>query len=320
MNKKRKAAIAACEISEVVTCSLGGYEQKILIEGKSKKNPVVIFIHGGPGASLPFSVGSRGMFPEFTERLILVTWDQLGCGINRFPIDETFTIKIFTDMTIDLIRAVKKKYPENSINLFGASYGSVLAARAAVQVPELLDHVIIYGQVIKNLAVNGDTCRALEQSSIPPKLKLELKRIQNNKNYTPEDMLKIMTWVQKYTEGYVSKTGGKTPIASLLWGMFTSPDYSLKDFKAILFNPYAKNRALMRELANIDITETLKNIQIPYLILQGSKDIVTPTETVSAFMSENQNEKLYFSVVADSAHMPSNTGLSMILENIMNFV
>lgn len=34
MNKKRKAIIEQNEISELVTFSLGGYEQKVLIEGK----------------------------------------------------------------------------------------------------------------------------------------------------------------------------------------------------------------------------------------------------------------------------------------------
>ena len=59
MNKKRKAIIEQNEISELVTFSLGGYEQKVLIEGKSKNLPVVITLHGGPGTPIPFSVGCR---------------------------------------------------------------------------------------------------------------------------------------------------------------------------------------------------------------------------------------------------------------------
>jgi hypothetical protein len=41
MNRKRKAIIAANEISEIRTYDLGGYSQKVLIEGKSKSNPIV---------------------------------------------------------------------------------------------------------------------------------------------------------------------------------------------------------------------------------------------------------------------------------------
>lgn len=49
------------EISELCSFSLGGYQQKVLIEGKSKDNPIVITLHGGQGTPIPFSVGCRGL-------------------------------------------------------------------------------------------------------------------------------------------------------------------------------------------------------------------------------------------------------------------
>lgn len=64
MNKARKAVIAISEISEIKTYSLGGYAQKVLIEGKKRENPVLIFLHGGPGSPIPFCEGCRGMFPH----------------------------------------------------------------------------------------------------------------------------------------------------------------------------------------------------------------------------------------------------------------
>ena len=98
MNKKRKAIIEQNEISELVTFSLGGYEQKVLIEGKNKNLPVVITLHGGPGTPIPFSVGCRGLFPEFTDKFIMVYWDQLGCGKNNYKIDDSFKISSFVTL------------------------------------------------------------------------------------------------------------------------------------------------------------------------------------------------------------------------------
>ena len=37
MNKKRKEIIANNEISEIYTLNLGGYNQKVLVEGKKKE-------------------------------------------------------------------------------------------------------------------------------------------------------------------------------------------------------------------------------------------------------------------------------------------
>ena len=72
MNKKRQAIIASNEISELKTYTLNGYPQKVLIEGKKRTNPMVLFLHGGPGTPIPFCEGCRGMFPEITENFTMV--------------------------------------------------------------------------------------------------------------------------------------------------------------------------------------------------------------------------------------------------------
>ncbi len=103
MNQKRKSIIQGNAISEVVTLSLGRTNQKVLIEGKNVESPVVITLHGGPGMPVPFGVGCRGLFPDFTEQFVMVYWDQLGCGINNAIIDDTFHIENFVEMTVDLV-------------------------------------------------------------------------------------------------------------------------------------------------------------------------------------------------------------------------
>ncbi|MGL5354693.1 MAG: hypothetical protein ACRDA5_15475, partial [Clostridium sp.] len=77
MNKFRKKVIENNEIGVIENFTLGGYEQKVLIEGKSKDLPIVLTLHGGPGSPIPFSVGCRGLFPNFTDKFIMVYWDQL---------------------------------------------------------------------------------------------------------------------------------------------------------------------------------------------------------------------------------------------------
>ncbi len=61
MKKTRKQIIKENEISEMYTFTLGNMPQKVLIEGKKKDLPIVITLHGGPGAPIPFSAGCRGL-------------------------------------------------------------------------------------------------------------------------------------------------------------------------------------------------------------------------------------------------------------------
>lgn len=109
---KRRDIIKGNEISELYTFTLGGHPQKVLIEGKHRKLPIIITLHGGPGTPIPFSVGCRGLFPMFTDKFIMVYWDQLGSGINNYPIGSEFTIQNFVTMTADLIKEVKQLFPK----------------------------------------------------------------------------------------------------------------------------------------------------------------------------------------------------------------
>ncbi len=320
MNKKRRAVIAANEISELKTYSLGGYNQKVLVEGKHKENPIVIFLHGGPGSPIPFGEGCRGMFPEITDRFIMVYWDQLGCGINNYKIDDSFTVERYVNMTVDLIRSIKKDFPQNTISLFGVSWGSVLAAKAALRVPELIYRVMTYAQVLKQLIYNEEVLKVLENSNMPPKHKKQLRSIINNDKHTIHNLRSVTRWIQKYTEGYQAKNGGKAPLRSIIWGMLTSPDYSFKDFIAVLINGSMKNKSLLIELLNIDLSEVIRKVQVPYRMLQGDTDIVTSTEMISAFVETVENENISFNRVINSGHTPSKVAMDYIIEEGFDFL
>jgi pimeloyl-ACP methyl ester carboxylesterase len=320
MNHKRRERIAANEISELKTYSIGGYQQKVLIEGKYKTNSIVIFLHGGPGFPIPFSEGCRGMFPEFTERFIMVYWDQLGCGINNCKIDDTFSIDSFVDMTVELVKEIKNEFPENSVSLFGVSWGSVLAAKAAERIPEMIHHVITYGQVLKQLTFNEEVYQALENSNMPAKQRQQLESIKNKERHTISEMKSVMKWVQKYTEGYQSKSGGKTPIGAILFSLLTSPDYSFKDVKAIVINGYLKNKSLLEEMLKIDLTETFRHIRVPYLIMQGDTDIVTSTKAITEFVETVDNNNIIVRCIENSGHMPGRTAMDYIIREGFDFL
>lgn len=313
MNKKRQAIIASNEISELKTYTLNGYLQKVLIEGKRRTNPIVLFLHGGPGTPFPFCVGCRGMFPEITENFTMVYWDQLGCGINNYPIDDSFTIDSFVQMTVDLIKQLKSDYKECRINIFAVSWGSVLAAKAAREIPEQIHSVVVYGQVLSQLFFNDEVFEALQHSHMPSKDKEKLSSIMQSDSPSFKEFQLLAGWIRKYTEGYQAKNGGKTPMGNIIKGLMTSPDYSFADFKAIVINGYRKNKSLLAQLIKIDLSEVLTETAVPYLILQGDTDIVTSTKMVSLFVEESKNKNLSCLQVKNSGHMPSAAGMDTVL-------
>lgn len=313
MNKKRKAIIATNEISELKTYILGGYPQKVIIDGRRRTNPIVIFLHGGPGSPIPFNEGCRGLFPEITEQVTMVYWDQLGCGINNHLIDESFTIDDFVNMTIDLIKQIEHDYPNNKINLFGVSWGSILAAKVAEAIPELIHRIFVYGQVLKDLPFNDEVFETLEKSNMPMKYKDRLSHMKQSSAHNFKNATVLFKWINKYTEGYQSKKGGKPPFGPIIRGMIASPDYSMKDFKAVIKNGYSKNESLTNEYMAIDLSKTLDSISVPYMILQGDTDIVTSTKMVSDYVETAKNSNLHYKLVENSGHIPSAKGMDAII-------
>jgi ribosomal protein S18 acetylase RimI-like enzyme len=77
------------KIDTLELLSIGGIKQVIKIEGVNRKNPLFLFITGGPG--------SEGIYPEnssylkeLKKKFTVVTWDQRNCGqtlkLNASPV------------------------------------------------------------------------------------------------------------------------------------------------------------------------------------------------------------------------------------------
>lgn len=316
MNRKRKEIIKNNEISELVTYTLGGYEQKILIEGKSKELPIVITLHGGPGTPIPFSAGCRGLFPQFTDKFIMVYWDQLGCGINNYPIDDSFQVCSFVKMTEDLIENIRKRFQNNKILIFSTSWGSVLSSLVAESIPDKIDGVVACGQIVKNIFFCDEVMSALEKSKTP-RNKLQLIKNSSPETATPKVLQTINSCLTKYTDAYNNKNGKKAPMGAMIMGLMTSPDYSFKDFKAIVDNGYKINRTLWNELLKIDLTKTLSSVKIPYHIFQGETDIVASTNTILQITNEADNKNLKCTVVKNTGHFPGTEMMDVIFEGLL---
>ena len=67
-------------ISTLEKVEINGSDHEIMIRGKDKSNPVIIFVHGGPGSSeIPYAQKYQKLLEE---KFTVVNYDQRGSG-NR---------------------------------------------------------------------------------------------------------------------------------------------------------------------------------------------------------------------------------------------
>jgi pimeloyl-ACP methyl ester carboxylesterase len=123
-------------INEKIYIILGGEKQYVEINGKSEENPILLFLHGGPG--WPQTPHIRYFNSDLFKKITVVSWDQSGCGksymMNPNPknLSEESLMKDAHELTLYL----KKKFNKNKIYLLGFSYGSVIGLQLANLYPE----------------------------------------------------------------------------------------------------------------------------------------------------------------------------------------
>src|SRR5438270_1365595 len=65
-------------IDEAGYVPIGGIEQWVTIRGQDRANPVLLFMHGGPGDVT--SCWSFAMFAPWEDHFTVVQWDERGAG------------------------------------------------------------------------------------------------------------------------------------------------------------------------------------------------------------------------------------------------
>lgn len=302
MRKERREYAKSCALSEIVSVPLGGIPQKILIEGYREGQPVVLFLHGGPGFPAPFCVGARGLFPEITKKFTAVYWEQFGCGINNAVVDDGYTLAHFVRMTKDLIAYLKGRFPLQKLYLFAISFGTVLSARAADT--EGISGVYAVGQIVLPPMLSPKAFAAIAQSKAPEKAKRDIAAIRTAKQPSPEQIALLSKTMRKYTSAYGIKD--KTAAAeNPMREIFASKDYTFANKLACFVNGYRKNTSLLSELSVIDLRKELAAVEIPYSIYGGECDLVTCVDEASALVEAARNPNLTVTVMAGEGHVPS---------------
>lgn len=71
---------AAAALDETGFVRIGGIDQWIAVQGRDRRNPAILYLHGGPGeAQSPFLV----QFLPWRQDFTVINWDQRGAGWNE---------------------------------------------------------------------------------------------------------------------------------------------------------------------------------------------------------------------------------------------
>jgi pimeloyl-ACP methyl ester carboxylesterase len=108
----------------------------MVIRGRSQHNPVLLWVHGGPG--MPDYLLTEQYATNLEDLFTVVWWDQRGAALSYHPTipPETMTIEQFISDTLAVTDYLRQRFHQEKIFLLGYSWGSLIAIQAAARSPE----------------------------------------------------------------------------------------------------------------------------------------------------------------------------------------
>jgi len=134
---------------------IGGIPQWVQIRGDDAENPVLLFLHGGPGAS---AIELGAVWRQWEKDFTIVHWDQRGAGRtfkkNGSHLGELMTIQQMANDGLQLVEFLCGRLRARRIILVGHSWGSVIGIRMIRTKPDLFSAFVGAAQ-ITNTRRNG---------------------------------------------------------------------------------------------------------------------------------------------------------------------
>jgi len=129
---------------------IGGIDQWVTIKGDRCDNPVILFLHGGPGN--PLSPFADAIYGAWTRDFTLVQWDQRGSGMTHglSPPAETdgLTVAGMTTDGIAVATYLVQHLGARKVILMGSSWGSILGVNMARTRPDLFHAYVGTSQIV----------------------------------------------------------------------------------------------------------------------------------------------------------------------------
>ena len=269
------------EVHHYDMVKIGGTKQAILINGKKADNPVLVFLHGGPGFPvLPFAPFTESM-KKLEEQYTIVYWEQRGTGrsFSTSITAESMNINQFVDDTHEVINYVRNLLNKDKVFLWGHSWGSNVGALYASRYPENLHAYISTGQSVnpfKNERLGYEFVLDKAKENNNRKALRQLARIDTiPENYTISDALTVRKWVYRYG-GIVHKNNLERPYVDFqeIITILSSPLYPLQVRLNLLQNPYFSINKLWEDLKKTDLHKQAPKINVPVYFLVGRHDII----------------------------------------------
>lgn len=282
-------------IASLESVALGGVRQSVLIRGHDTANPVILFLHGGPG--MPVMFLGHAFQRDLERDFVVVHWDRSGAGKSYRAALEDPDLSVSRRLvdTIQLTELLRERFDQKRIYLVGHSWGSYLGLQLVDQRPDLYWAFIGTGQMA------GTAAEVRE-------VRLEFLSRVAEETGNEELAIRIADPGYRVSEDDLFRYGAElvsaeTFLPVLTTGLF-APEYTLQDALNVKRGVNLVARTLRLDVEPRPLEGEISEFQIPVYFFLGRHDYNTPSELAVEYLRRLEAPLKRAVWFENSAHFP----------------
>jgi len=295
-------------IETMTQIPIDGTQQWISVRGHDSRNPILLFLHGGPASpDMPLSWTFQTPWEDY---FTVVQWDQRGAGKTYAANDPEkvaagMTIEQMTADADEVVEYLRRTYHKQKIFLLGHAWGSALGVRVAQEHPEWFYAYVGVGQV----------ANTRESEAVGYRFAVEQARAHDNQEALRELAalapypapgkpldLQTISKQRKWLEYYGGLSWGHTSFDYDAETEKLAPEYSDADLKAIDDGSLFSMRYLLGPFTDVDFSK-ITHFDLPVLFFLGRHDYSVSHEVAARWFATLHAPSKKLVWFEDSAHM-----------------
>jgi pimeloyl-ACP methyl ester carboxylesterase len=313
----------ANSFAEKLFVEIGGIQQGFFLRSENPENPVLLFLHGGPG-SPELAMVYRYETSERLEKYFTVCyWDQRGAGMSfNNSIDiSTMTLEQMIEDTRQITEYLKRRFNQEKIYLAGHSWGSFLGIKTIEKHPENYLAYIGIGQVTNQVESEKLAYDYMLQYAIEINDKSAVKNLKKfNKNASDFPTFEYISTVRsplinKYGIGIMRNNFS---MAGLIKDILFFKGYTLSEKINLTRGMSFSQTHLWDYIDQDNLFESSISFQAPVYITHGKYDYVVSYTLAREYFEKIEAPEKSFFTFEKSAHSPNGEEPEKFAQTIHN--
>lgn len=289
-------------VTDLKAIEIGGMDQWVMIRGEDRSNPVLLWLHGGPGAAqMPVH---RSFNKDLEKEFVVVHWDQRGAGKSNHSgfSEETMTLDRFIEDVHEMTQYLKQHFGREKIFLLGHSWGTQLGILTVQHYPDHYHAFISVAQVVHPQRMEEISYDWLKHKVDEHGSRRQKRKFEELGPPPFNEHDRYVTFA-KMKDSF----GGSMDVGmgQLAWISFGASEYTIRDYAKWLRGANRGSGPMWEETRDLDLFRLIPSLEVPVWFIVGSNDYNTPAVLVEEyyeFVQAPRGKELI--IMENTAHTP----------------